>query len=71
MSQPKWTIVNGVKWFMSDPPISMKIRGKKRPTLWIPENDVENPRPTFYHEGKEYVDICEITLEEAIQFIQP
>ena len=70
MSQPKWTIVNGVKWSMSDPPVSMKIRGKGRPVMWIPENDVENPRSTFYHGGEEYVEICEISLEEAIKFIQ-
>ena len=68
MSQSKWTIVNGVKWSLIEPPVSKKSRA--RPLYWIPENDIENPRPTFYHEGKEYVEICEITLEEVFKYIQ-
>jgi len=72
MSQSKWTIVNGVKWSLTSPYCDRTtIRGVEPPALWIPDNDVENPRPTFYHEGKEYVDICEISLERAIQMSRP
>ena len=68
MSQPAWTIVNGVKWSTLDSPSGGK-RKRKRPTLWGPEIDVENPIPSFFHEGKEYKEICEISYEEALAFI--
>ena len=73
MSQPKWTVVNGVKWEISHPskPHTTPNGGKKiTPVLWSPILDIENPMPTFTHQGKVYNEICELTLEEALRFIK-
>ena len=72
MSQPKWTIINGVKWeiaFPSRPFTTRTGEDKISPTLWTPIRDIENPNPTFTYEGKVYNEICELSLEEALNFI--
>ena len=63
--------MNGVKWEINQASRVYKRGGcnSRSPPLWSPIQDVENPSPSFIFEMKEYVEVCELTVEEALKYI--